>query len=78
MDAGQGWHGADAAAVEENVPMGHVTQVALLFAPSAEEYLRSAGLQLDLVNDEARCRGTHVPVLQGMHTDAVDALEVVE
>ncbi len=46
MDAGQGLQGADAAAVEENVPAGHKMQLALLFAPKMAEYLAKAGSQL--------------------------------
>lgn len=42
MEAGQGWHGVDAAATEEYVPAGHIWQNALLFAPARAENLRIA------------------------------------
>jgi hypothetical protein len=78
VDAGQDWHGADAAAVEEKVPAGHEMHAALVLAPSAIEYLSSDGLCIQAAGDEALRSATHVPVLQGIHADAADALRVVE
>ena len=42
MEAGQGWQGVDAAAMEEYVPERHIWQTALLFAPGRAENLRVA------------------------------------
>ena len=78
MEAGQDWQGEDAAMVEENVPAGQETQTELLFAPIVGENLCRAELQRHGANDAMRHSGTHVPALQGVHTDTADAFKVVE